>query len=91
MKKTLAAVSPILLITIGLTMAFLSAGISPIPANTFQNNMPGVVQLFQTEATPTPTQGVSEIGSTDGIVLMGIIIVLVVLLPVLLRRKSPTK
>jgi hypothetical protein len=39
----------------------------------------------------TPTlipQGVSEIGSTDGILLMGFIIVLIVIIPVLVYRKK---
>jgi hypothetical protein len=43
---------------------------------------------MQGTATPEATEGVSEIGSTDGIVMMGIIIVLIVVVPVLLRRKS---
>ena len=39
----------------------------------------------------TPTfipQGVSEIGSTDGILLMGFIIVLIVIVPLLVYRKK---
>jgi hypothetical protein len=43
---------------------------------------------MQGTATPEVTENGSEIGSTDGIVLMGIIIVMIVVLPVLLRRKS---
>lgn len=42
----------------------------------------------QGTVTPEVSEGVSEIGSTDGIVIMGIIIVLIVVVPVLLRRKS---
>ena len=88
MKKLLPAVSPIILIAIGLSMAVLSAGVSPIPASSAQINLLGVGKSLQITATPTPTGGISEIGSTDGIVMMGIIIVLIVLLPVLVRRKS---
>ena len=43
---------------------------------------------MQKTASPEPTGDVSEIGSTDGIVLMGVIIVLIVVVPILLRRKS---
>jgi hypothetical protein len=41
------------------------------------------------QATPTPIQdGISEIGSTDGIMLMGVIISMIVIVPVLFRRKK---
>lgn len=37
--------------------------------------------------TPTPTgAGISHPGSTDGIMLMGIIIVIIILLPLVFRR-----
>jgi hypothetical protein len=40
------------------------------------------------QPTPTPiTQLESEIGSTDGILVMGIVIVLIVTLPILFRKK----
>ena len=40
------------------------------------------------QATPTPTaEGTSEIGSTDGILVMGIVITLIVTLPLLFRKK----
>jgi len=40
-------------------------------------------------ASPTPpAKGVSEVGSTDGIVIMGVVLVVVVTLPVLFRRKK---
>ena len=41
------------------------------------------------QATPTPAaKGVSEIGSTDGIFIMGVVIVLIVVVPVLFYRKK---
>ena len=41
------------------------------------------------QITPTPAaEGVSEIGSTDGIFIMGAVIVLIVSLPVLFYRKK---
>jgi len=44
---------------------------------------------FYSQVTSTPqVEDASEIGSTDGIVLMGIIIVLLVVVPILLQRKS---
>jgi hypothetical protein len=42
--------------------------------------------------TPTPTpEAISHPGSTDGIMLMGIIIVIIVLLPIIFRRSTWTK
>ena len=44
------------------------------------------------QATDTPqTQGLSEIGSTDGIVVLGFLIVLIIIVPILLNRKSWTQ
>lgn len=44
---------------------------------------------FYSQVTSTPqVEDASEIGSTDGIVLLGIIIVLLVVVPILLQRKS---
>lgn len=40
------------------------------------------------QITPTPaTEGVSEIGSTDGIFIMGVVIILIVIVPVLFYKK----
>lgn len=48
----------------------------------------GAAALFlQSTATPQP-KDMSEIGSTDGIVFMGILIALIVIVPILLQRKS---
>jgi hypothetical protein len=45
--------------------------------------------LYSQIATPTEVvEDVSEIGSTDGIVLMGVVIVLIVVVPILLQRKN---
>ncbi|MBL8049929.1 MAG: hypothetical protein JNM46_01795 [Anaerolineales bacterium] len=44
--------------------------------------------LIIQQPTPTPTAQLdSEIGSTDGILIMGIVIVLIVTLPILFRKK----
>lgn len=45
--------------------------------------------LLQVTTTPPPEdeKDRSEIGSTDGIVVMGVVIVLIVAIPILVRRK----
>ena len=41
------------------------------------------------QTTPTPAaEGVSEIGSTDGIFIMGVVIILIVITPVLFHRNK---
>jgi hypothetical protein len=49
----------------------------------------GAASLSMQIATPTPTaEGVSEVGSTDGIVIMGFVLVIIVTVPVLFHRKK---
>ena len=53
----------------------------------YAQNKDAIITLQQ--ATPTPlVQDKSEIGSTDGILIMGIVIVVIVLVPVLFRNKN---
>jgi hypothetical protein len=41
------------------------------------------------QATPNPAgEGISEIGSTDGIMLMGVLITMIAIIPVLLRKQK---
>ena len=39
------------------------------------------------EPTPTPVVDASEIGSTDGILIMGVVIVLIVTLPLIFKKR----
>lgn len=72
----------LLLITLTLALAasnFISADAFASPTTAGM-----MIQL----PTPTPiAQNESEIGSTDGILVMGIVIVLIVTLPLLFRKK----
>jgi hypothetical protein len=90
MKKILHILRPVILMGIGLIMAVLSAMVSSVPSQAGQKDLMGAALQYSLQATPTiaPEQGVSEIGSTDGIVLMGIIIVLIVVLPAILQRRT---
>ncbi len=48
----------------------------------------GSASMIQ-QATPTPENGdASEIGSTDGILVMGFVIVLIVTLPLLFHKRN---
>lgn len=81
-------VRPIITVVIGLLLALFSAALTystpPAMDGTF-----GTAAFFVMQPTSTPQQkDLSEIGSTDGIVVMGFVIALIVVVPLLLRRKS---
>ena len=88
MRNRARPLRPIAVIGIGLLLAVASAALSQ-PA--LPSRDPGAAALaFQVTATSTlPAK--SEIGSTDGIMLMGIVIVVIVVVPILLRRLSWAK
>lgn len=82
MKRLIQTLRPIALIGIGLLLALSSAAIhQPIHA--------GGASVAAAAQTPTP-QAVSEVGSTDWITLVTFAIVLIVIVPILLRRKTWT-
>jgi hypothetical protein len=51
----------------------------------------GKVLSYQTTNTPPPKQDKSEIGSTDGITILGFVIVMIIVLPILIKRKEWTQ
>jgi len=83
MRRTLR---PFLLIGIGCILALFTAALS-YAAPPAMNADFGPAIFMQPTSTPQP-RDLSEIGSTDGIVIMGILISLIVIVPILLRRKS---
>jgi hypothetical protein len=83
MKKL---VRPALVLGICLSLALLSARLTYSFQPTMQGSLSATTFFLQPTTTPQP-QDVSEVGSTDGIVAMAGIIVLIVIVPILLRRK----
>jgi hypothetical protein len=92
MKKLIHRIAslarPIITIGIGFLLALLSAALTysmpPAMEGTF-----GGAAFFGMQPTSTPQPNdLSEIGSTDGIVIMGILIALIIIVPILLQRKS---
>ncbi len=85
MEKNLYSLRPVLVIGIGLMLAFTSAVLSrslPVGSN-------HSVSALSIQPTVTPSaQDVSEIGSTDGIVFMGFLILLIIWIPILIYRRS---
>lgn len=80
MKRLIQTLRPIALIGIGLLLALSSAAIS-------QPILAGSASVATAASTATP-QAVSEVGSTDWITLVSFLIVLIVIAPILVRRKT---
>lgn len=78
---------PIITIGLGLVLAFFSAAVSSPRIPVTQGNLGAAAIFFQT--TPTPqAKDLTRMGSTDGITAMGVLIALIIIIPILLRRKS---
>jgi len=78
---------PIITIGLGLVLAFSSVALSSSKPPILQGD-PGATTFFL-QATPTPQpKDQSKVGSTDGIVAMGFFIAFIIIIPILLRRKS---
>jgi hypothetical protein len=59
------------------------------PSGSFGNASHAAASAALQETTPTPTQTpASEAGSTDGIMWMGVAIIVIILLPILTRRAT---
>jgi hypothetical protein len=72
---------------LSLVLAALSAALTPSAPIPVPENLSSAAFLLQ--ATPTDEQvDTSEIGSTDGIVIMGGVIALIIIAPIFLRRKA---
>jgi hypothetical protein len=83
MKKL---VRPAIMIGLSLALALFSAAISYSAQASTLPNLSGATLFFQT--TPTPqVQDHSEVGSTDQIVIMGGVIVLIIFAPIFMNRR----
>ncbi len=90
MKKTLRS---LLILAVSLFLVILStAFIDPTTTqpSTF-SNYSGAAITYQTTSTPETTGDRSEVGSTDGITIASFIIVAIIIIPIMLKRKSWTQ
>jgi hypothetical protein len=78
---------PLITLGIGLFLAFFSAALTYFPPPDTQSKISQAAFFLQTTPTPDQTDK-SEVGSTDEIVILGIAICIIVILPILLQRKS---
>ena len=84
--KNYYSIGLITLLLITLIVALVATNFISADGITYNSATAGVMIAQQT--TPTPLLiNTSEIGSTDGILVMGVVIVLIVTLPLLFRKK----
>jgi hypothetical protein len=77
---------PIVTLGLGLVLALFSAALT-YSAPAHQGDLPAAAFFVQPTKTPQP-EDLSVIGSTDWIIVLGFIIALIIIIPILLRRKS---
>jgi predicted membrane protein len=79
---------PIFTVAIGLLLALLSAALTAYSASpAMPGSLSAAAFFLQPTKTPQP-KDLSQVGSTDGLILMGFIIALIIIVPILLQRKS---
>jgi hypothetical protein len=78
---------PMITLGLGLVLALFSAALTYSAPPTAQADLSAAALFIQPTKTPQP-EGLSEIGSTDGIVAMGFVLALIIIIPILLRRRS---
>jgi hypothetical protein len=87
-RMTRITPAPIITLTISLFIALSCAAVT-YTARTFGSNNSTTASLFPANHPhPAGRGGPHEVGSTDGIVVMGGVIVLIVLVPILLQYKT---
>jgi hypothetical protein len=80
---------PLITLGLGLVLALFSAALTYSAPPAAQGNLGAAVLFLQPPATSTPQpEDLSVIGSTDGIIVMGFLIALIIVIPILLRYKS---
>ncbi len=78
---------PLLIMGLGFILALFSAALTYYAPPAMHGNLAAAAFLLQPTKTPQP-KDLSIVGSTDWITAMGFVIALIIIVPILLRRKS---
>jgi len=81
-------IRPATVITISLLIALFGAAITHTTKISGSSYSTTTALFLQTTPTPPIEEDHSVVGSTDGIIIMGGVIALIVLVPILVKRKS---
>jgi type IV secretory pathway VirB3-like protein len=79
---------PAIILGVSVLIALFSAAITYTAKIASQGYSTTASLFLQTSPTPKVEEAPSEVGSTDGIIIMGAVITAIVLIPVLLQRKA---
>jgi hypothetical protein len=81
---------PLILLVISIALALISFAFSSpaVLQNTRISEYTGAIVLYQTTATPEVQEDRSEIGSTDYITIASFAITAIIIIPIMLKRKS---
>jgi hypothetical protein len=78
---------PIVTLGLGLILALFSAALTHSASPAIQGDLASAALFLQPTKTPQP-EDLSVIGSTDWIIGMAFVIALIIIIPILLGRKS---
>jgi len=81
-------IRPFILISVSLLIALFSAAVTFTAKISRSGYSTTAAYFLQTTPTAPVEEDRSVVGSTDGIVVMGGVITLIVLIPILVKRKS---
>ena len=90
MRRMKKYIRPITIFIISLLLALTVVAFS----GTSSNRSSGLAKysnsafFFQITSTPEPVEDRSEIGSTDGLIMMSFIIVIIIVIPIFLKRNN---
>jgi hypothetical protein len=79
---------PVIILLLSLALALTSVAFSGVSSIQQSIKYPQVVLFLQTTSTPQLEEDRSEIGSTDWITVMSFVIVAIIVIPIVLKRKS---
>ena len=87
MKKI---IRPALIFIISITLALISAAFTNTASQQSRKfaEFSNTAFTYQITATPLPKQDHSEVGSTDGVMVMSFIIVAIIVIPIIIKRKN---
>ena len=87
MKKI---IRPVSILIVSILLALISAAFTNTGSHQSMKfaEYSNTAFVYQTTATPLPSQDHSEVGSTDGLTLMSFIIVAIIVVPIVLKRKN---
>ena len=87
MKKLIRPLT-ILIISLLLALTVVAFSATDSTSSTRFGDYTSTAFFYQITTTPQPAEDHSEIGSTDGLTLLSIIIVTIIVIPIFLKRKN---